>query len=445
MSALYGHDAYTMYGQEQPGLLNEFGYPVKANGGIDGHFWLGLEPEFGRDVLMQLLFGIRTSLLIAASVVAVVTVVGTIAGVAAGYFGGKTDFVISRVIDVALAFPATLFFLSFTPLILSLFVADDENASTGLRVMALIVALSLFSWTKTARLLRGQVLSLREREFVKAAKVAGCSPWRVMTKELLPNLWTPILVTVTLEVPMMVTTEAALSYLGVGIVEPTPDWGRMIKNGAAHYLNDITYMAIPGLAMLVFVVAFNLFGDSLRDALDPAPRAEPTLQPARPHSQPRPRPCPALPEGHTMNRRTHRRAAALLVAALTASACSAAGGGTPKQDAAKPEALSPTVVSIGTTADSKGPAAPWRRPKRVAPSPSCRPPTSSTSTRPWSTRRTPAPPPNSSPVASPATSRSTARPSSSATSPPTPAPRPTTARPGRSPSRTASSSTTAPR
>lgn len=269
VSALYGHDAYTMYGQEQPGLLNEYGYPVKANGGIDGNFWLGVEPEFGRDVFMQLLYGIRTSLLIATAVVLIVTVVGTLAGIAAGYFGGKVDFLISRIIDIALAFPATLFFIAFTPLILSFFVAADENASTGIRVMALIFALSLFSWTKIARLLRGQVLSLREREFVKAARVAGCSPWRIMSKELLPNLWTPILVTVTLEVPMMVTTEAALSYLGVGIVEPTPDWGRMIKSGASHYLNDFTFMAIPGLAMLVFVVAFNLFGDSLRDALDP--------------------------------------------------------------------------------------------------------------------------------------------------------------------------------
>ncbi|GGV38268.1 ABC transporter permease [Kitasatospora herbaricolor] len=269
VSVLYGHDPYTLYGQEHQGLLNDFGYPVKANGGIDGEFWLGVEPEFGRDVLMQLLYGIRTSLLIATAVVLIVTVIGTLAGVGAGYFGGKVDFVISRVIDVALAFPATLFFLAFTPLILAAFVADDENASTGLRVASLIIALSLFSWTKTARLLRGQVLGLREREFVKAAKVAGCSPWRIMTKELLPNLWTPILVTVTLEVPMMVTTEAALSYLGVGIVEPTPDWGRMIKNGASHYLNDITFMAVPGLAMLVFVVAFNLLGDSVRDALDP--------------------------------------------------------------------------------------------------------------------------------------------------------------------------------
>lgn len=269
VSMLYGKDPYTFYGQQIPGLLNEYGYPVKPNGGMDGAFWLGLEPRLGRDVFMQLLYGIRTSLLIAAAVVVIVTVIGSLVGIAAGYFGGRTDFLISRVIDVTMAFPATLLFIAVTPIVLSLFVAPDEDVPTWMRVVTLIVALSLFGWTRIARLLRGQVLTLRESEYVKAAKVYSASPWRIITRELLPNLWTPILVFATLDLPAIVTAEAALSYLGVGIQEPTPDWGRMIKRGAEVYLDDITYAVVPGIAMLIFVVAFNLFGDSVRDALDP--------------------------------------------------------------------------------------------------------------------------------------------------------------------------------
>lgn len=266
---LYGKNPYDTYGQNTPGLLNDYGYPIKPYGGIDGEFWLGLEPGLGRDVLTQLLYGIRTSLLIAVAVVIIVTVFGTLVGIAAGYFGGRTDFLINRVIDVKNAFPSTLFFIAFTPVILAYFVLPEEETPAWMRAMSIIIALSIFGWTKAARILRGQVLSLREREFVEAAKVGGVGPWRIITKELLPNLWTPILVLVAMEVPAYVTAEAAVSYLGVGMIEPTPDWGRMIKRGSEVYLSDMTYMMIPGLAMLVFVLAFNLFGDSVRDALDP--------------------------------------------------------------------------------------------------------------------------------------------------------------------------------
>ncbi|MGW1062250.1 ABC transporter permease [Micromonospora rubida] len=265
----YGKDPYETYGQNQPGLLNEYGYPIKPNGGIDGEFWLGLEPGLGRDVLTQLVYGIRTSLLIAMAVVVIVTVVGVLVGIAAGYFGGFTDFAIGRVIDVLLAFPGLLFFITIMPVVTALFVSPDEETPVSLRIAALVIVLSFFGWTRTARLLRGQVLSLREREFIEAARVSGARPWRIIRRELLPNLWTPILVTVTLDLPAYVTAEAALSFLGVGIVEPTPDWGRMIHRGAQVYASDITYMIIPGLAMLIFVLAFNLLGDSGRDALDP--------------------------------------------------------------------------------------------------------------------------------------------------------------------------------
>lgn len=266
---LYGKDPYTTYGQNEPGLLNEYGYPVAPNGGISGEYWLGLEPGLGRDVLTQLLYGIRTSLLISLAVVAVVTTLGVVVGVTAGYLGGRTDYVAGRVIDVMLSFPSTLFFIAFTPVVTSLLTSPGEEMSALLRGTVLVAVLSAFGWASVARLLRGQVLSLRTREFVEAARASGASPARIVFHELLPNLWTPILVSASLAVPAYVTTEAALSYLGVGMVEPTPDWGRMLLKGAEVYQTDITYMFVPGLSMLVFVVAFNLLGDSIRDALDP--------------------------------------------------------------------------------------------------------------------------------------------------------------------------------
>ena len=272
ISAVYGKDPYTTYGQNEPGLLDEFGYPTGALGGIGGRFWLGLEPGLGRDVFTQLLYGIRTSLLISAVVVLIITVLGTAVGLIAGYAGGWLDAGVSRIVDIALSFPSTLFIIAFVPVVQSLFVSADEQTPTWMRVTTLIVVLAAFGWAPVARLLRGQVISLRGREFVEAARIGGASPIRIVRRELLPNLWTPILVTASLSVPVYVTTEAALSFLGAGIDEPTPDWGRMIHRGAEVYLSDITYMLIPGVAILIFVVAFNLLGDSVRDALSPSGR-----------------------------------------------------------------------------------------------------------------------------------------------------------------------------
>jgi peptide/nickel transport system permease protein len=268
ISLLYGKNPDEHYGVDR-GLLSDTGIPLKPNGGMDGDFWFGLEPRLGRDVLMQLVYGIRTSLLIALVVVALVTIVGTVIGITAGYLGGKTDYFVGRVIDILLAIPSTLFYIAFTPVALALFVSHDEEVPVWLRATALILLLTVFGWTRTARLVRGQVLSLREREFVDAARVSGAGTRRIVLKELLPNLFTPILVIATLDLPAMVTTEAALSYLGVGMVEPTPDWGRMIHDGGDNLQTDITYLAFPGIALVVFVIAFNLLGDSVRDALDP--------------------------------------------------------------------------------------------------------------------------------------------------------------------------------
>ncbi|MEU4655383.1 ABC transporter permease [Streptomyces sp. NPDC023723] len=269
ITKLYGKDPYTTYGLNTPGLLGDNGFPVGANGGISGDFWFGIDPQLGRDVFSFLLYAIRNSLLISIGITILVVIIGVVVGVTAGYMGGKTDWFIGRVIDLLLAFPSQLFFVAFTPVVIALFVSPEENTPIWLTVTCLIGLLTLFGWASIARLLRGQVLALREREFVEAAKVTGASPTRIIFKELLPNLWTPILIQATLNLPMMVTTEAGLSFLGVGLQDPTPDWGLMISYAAKFYQDDITFLLFPGVAMVIFVLAFNLLGDSVRDALDP--------------------------------------------------------------------------------------------------------------------------------------------------------------------------------
>jgi len=269
IAKLYGKDPYTRYGQVEPGLLNEFGYPVKPNGGIDGEFWFGLEPLTGRDVFTELLYGIRTSLLIALAVTALATLTAIVLGVAAGFLGGRWDFFISRLIDLLMAFPQQLFFVAFLPIISTLFVDPREETPTWVKVVSIVVVLWALGWMTLGRILRGTALALREREFVEAARVSGASSWRIIRKELLPNVVSPVLVQSTYMLPNFVTTAAALSFLGVGITEPTPDWGRMFATAAEVYHNDITYMFFPGVSLVIFVVAFNLLGDAVRDAFDP--------------------------------------------------------------------------------------------------------------------------------------------------------------------------------
>ncbi|MEU4574128.1 ABC transporter permease [Nonomuraea sp. ATR24] len=269
ISMVYGKDPYTLYGQDMPGLLNDYGYPIQPNGGISSEFWFGLEPSLGRDVFMQLVYGIRTSLGIAVAATLITTTLGIVVGIVAGYAGGKTDYFVGRLIDLTLSFPQTIFIIAFTPVVESLLVPADEETPVWLRAVTLTIMLSAFGWAGLARLLRGYVLSMREREYVEAARVTGASPGRIVFKELLPNLWTPILIQSTLLLPAMVTAEAGLSFLGVGMGELVPDWGRMFLRATQVYQNDITYLIFPGVALLIFVVAFNLLGDSVRDAFDP--------------------------------------------------------------------------------------------------------------------------------------------------------------------------------
>ena len=237
-------------------------------GGISLAHPFGVEPVTGRDVLSGVVNGAQVSLLIAFLATALAVIIGVFMGVVAGFFGGWADAVIARSMDVFLAFPLLLFAIALVGVIPSSAFGLSGNS---LRIGLLIFVIGFFAWPYMGRIIRGQTLSLREREFVDAARSLGARGPYVLFRELLPNLWGPILVYTTLLIPTNILFEAALSYLGVGIIPPTPSWGGMLSDAvnSGFYAIDPMYMIIPGLAIFLTVLAFNLFGDGLRDALDP--------------------------------------------------------------------------------------------------------------------------------------------------------------------------------
>ena len=271
IAKVYGKDPYTLYAQEPeyPFLLDDFAMPTGSFGGMSGEFWFGVEPKLGRDVFTMLLYGIRTSLYMAVVVTTLCVITGVVIGMVMGYFGGRVDYWLGRVTDFFLAFPQQLFFIAFMPVVVAMFVDPQDETPTYLRAIAITLVMWFLGWMGLARLVRSSVLSLAEREFVEAAKVSGASPWRIVRKEILPNIVTPILVQATYILPGTILSIAFLSYIGVGFVEPTPDWGRMFAIGADVYEQDPMFMFFPGVALVVFVLSFNLLGDSVRDAFDP--------------------------------------------------------------------------------------------------------------------------------------------------------------------------------
>ena len=251
------------------GLINPtFSRPNGAFGGISLAHPLGVEPVTGRDVLARVVNGARVSMLIAFLATALAVSIGVIMGIIAGFFGGWTDAIIARAMDVFLAFPLLVFAIALVGVVPSSAFGLSGNS---LRVGLLIFVIGFFAWPYMGRIIRGQTLSLREREFVDAARSLGARRPNILFKELLPNLVAPILVYSTLLIPVNILFEAALSYLGVGIIPPTPSWGGMLSDAVnnGYYSVDPMYMIIPGLAIFLTVMAFNLFGDGLRDALDP--------------------------------------------------------------------------------------------------------------------------------------------------------------------------------
>jgi peptide/nickel transport system permease protein len=266
LTRLWGHpiDEYHI-DQIDPALST----PLKPLGGISRHFLLGVEPTSGRDIFSRILYGAQTSLTVAFLSAVVSTVLGTVFGLAAGFLGGWVDAVISRIMDFLLAFPQLLFAIALVSVLPDSFLGLGGRWS---RVLVLVGVIGFFGWPYIGRIVRGQTLSLREREFVEASRSLGARSGRILFRELLPNLAAPILVYTTLIIPTNILTEAALSFLGVGIPPPNPSWGGMLSDAVNFYSIDPMYMIIPGGMIFITVLAFNLFGDGLRDALDPKAR-----------------------------------------------------------------------------------------------------------------------------------------------------------------------------
>jgi len=249
--------------------LNDFGLPKGRFGGMSWDHPLGVEPGTGRDILGRLIYGSRVSLLVGVIGTVLTTGMGLLLGLLAGLRRGFIDAIISRAADLTLAFPSLLLIISLNrPLTQRLESWGVPEGNTA-RLTYIILVLAVFGWVYMARLIRGQVLSLREREFVEAARSFGASNTHIVFKQLLPNLWSQVIVFVTISLPGYVAVEASLSFLGVGLLAPAPSWGIMLGDSVSYYRADPTYMVIPGLTLMVLVMAFNLMGDGLRDAVDP--------------------------------------------------------------------------------------------------------------------------------------------------------------------------------
>ena len=231
---------------------NANGGPVPPN----GTFWLGTDNN-GRDLFVRILYGARISLLVGVLATGISVVLGVLFGLTAGYIGGFVDTVIARFIDVMLSIPF---------LILAISIAFISGASLWL----VIGIIGVLSFTYPARIVRGQVISIKGREFVEAARALGAGPWRIMFVDILPNVMAQVIVYATLLIPLAIVAEASLSFLGVGVPPPTADWGSMINDAAGWYQYGYWwFLLFPCLALLITTLAFNIFGDSVRDALDP--------------------------------------------------------------------------------------------------------------------------------------------------------------------------------
>lgn len=233
------------------------GVPRGSLGGISADHWLGVEPQNGRDVFARIVYGARTSLLIAFSGTALTTLIGVVLGMLAGFYRGWVDQVICRVMDFLMAFPSLIFMIALL-----------SSLPSGNRPVLLVLVLSLFGWPYLARVVRGQTLSLANREFVEAARSSGATKRAIVFREILPNLKGTIIVMATLAVPGYIGTEAGLSFLGVGVNPPTPSWGKMIYTAVGWYAVDPMYFLIPGTFLFLTVLSFTVLGDHLRRELD---------------------------------------------------------------------------------------------------------------------------------------------------------------------------------
>jgi peptide/nickel transport system permease protein len=246
---------------QNPNLTDSFGSPL----GPSGSHPFGVD-QLGEDVMSRVIYGTRVSLEVGIVGTAIATVIGVVLGVFAGFYRGVVDTLLSRMVDVVLSIPILLLGLGIGAAC-AVRGCLGGTIQTGLGEILFLIALA--NWTYVYRIVRGLVLSLREREFVDASRAIGASNTRIMFREILPNLVAPIIVYSTLLIPLNILLEAALSFLGVGIRPPTASWGQMIAAATPIFNTAWWYMAFPGIALLLTVLAFNLLGDGLQDALNP--------------------------------------------------------------------------------------------------------------------------------------------------------------------------------
>jgi peptide/nickel transport system permease protein len=223
------------------------------------HFWLGTD-LLGRDMLSRLMYGARVSLVIGVLANGFALLLGVIFGILAGYFRGWLETLIMRATDVMLAFPIFLLAIALS----------SSISKPGIWV--LVVVIGIVYWAPMTRVIHGEVLSIREKEFVMAARLTGCTDRRILTSHILPHLVAPIIVYTSLGIATTVLLEASLSFIGLGVQPPTPSWGQMIADGQQYYTSALWLTLFPGLCIMITVLAFNLVGDGLRDAFDPQQR-----------------------------------------------------------------------------------------------------------------------------------------------------------------------------
>ena len=253
-------------------VLDQYNYPLPEYGPPNGDFTmdhpLGIAPNNATDNLAVLLYGLRASLLVATIATIVSTFIGLAVGLMAGFSRGTLDRVLSFIIDLFLSFPFILFALAVAPIITQRFATDSEKL-VRVQFMAMVIVLSVLSWMGLARLVRGQVLQLREREFVLAAQVLGASTTRILVKELLPNLVATLVVVISISVPAFIAAEVGLSFLGLGL---DGSMGQLIQAATQYYDTYPIYLWVPVAVLVVLVLSLNLLGDSIRDAFDPKTR-----------------------------------------------------------------------------------------------------------------------------------------------------------------------------
>ena len=250
-------------------VLDSAGVPTLPNGGISIDHPLGLTPGTGRDLLANLLYGSRISFMVAILTTSLTLFIGLVVGIVGGYFRGRVDDYLGRFTDFLLAFPAFFMIVALSePMVARI---QDTGIAQGnsARILFLIFFLSFFGWPGFSRLVRSQVLSLRERDFVTAAQAMGASRRRIVFKELMPNLWAPVIVVVSLSLPGYLAAEAVFSFLGIGIQAPATTWGILLDNSRRYVTVYPNFFLITAGSLVLVVLAFNLVGDALRDALDP--------------------------------------------------------------------------------------------------------------------------------------------------------------------------------